>query len=186
MGFWSTSNPCQRTKYHCRISLILPEIQKEMTDRNFVINHQSTPDLQSNEFLQDFTRHVREVNEKENIKKERELRNKLIEEGKPLFEILSPKNDVLKKLGKHLNYESLHEVDKDNEAHLYHTEKESFCILEGNTQRIVDKSTVEKNEIFEPEFIKKPLNRAVSNVINRISPNKNSQQKFNDIHPQKC
>ena len=201
--FWSTSNPYQRTKYHCRISLIVPKKEEAANDCHFVINHQSLPQSHFDESLQEFKQYVEQVNEKEKLAKQTEIRNKFIDEGKPVFEISLPKNEELQKIGKYLNYDVLHEDDENTKKSRNDTKTNiegdnQMCCTKNDLKLISEKSTLdyvsntalEKNEDLHSDFVRKPvfsprkpMNKAVSNVVNRISPNKNNSKTASTILP---
>ena len=202
--FWSTLKPSKRIKYHCRVSLVLPEKSIEVADRNLVIDHENISKTHFNASLQEFKSYVNNENEKEKLLMKKKARKKLIEQGNPIFDVLPPNREVLHNLGKHLSYKTIHEDDMNAEqyhydrekntkigAHIHYDDDEWKRILKEKNldQRHIEES--EQDESFHPDMPrnptftpKKPLNKAVSNVINRTSPNKNDLEKLAWYPPQ--
>ena len=204
--FWSTLNPYQKTKYHCRISLIVPEKRDKVEDRHLVINHQGLPNSQIDESLENFDQYVKQVHKREQEEKEREIQHKLLEQGKPIFDISSPKTAELQKFGKRLTYDNIHEEDANIGQHVNDTRNrmhfglkisntaydETSYISEDTSLNYASNANLEKNTALNSDFVRKPtfsprkpMNKAVGNVVNRTSPIKNNFDTISETLPYK-
>ena len=200
--FWSTFDPNRRVQYHCRINLVLPNEQCETEDKNLVVNHDNTTENWITEHFKDFEHHVRKVNLEETQIRTEKLHRALIDDGKPVFTILPVNKKNISKFAAHLSYESLYEENKDETAQCqidkecdlgppnssansrFNLKTESAHVL--GCDALISSNTADLNTQKSGSYTSlgvignlnlsptKRLNKAISNVINRISPNKNA------------
>ena len=209
--FWSTLEPTRKVKYRCHVRLVIPQERLETEERNLVVNHEKVSSEESINKLHDLEKYVKQVNLNEAAIKKRHDNEKLLEQGRPVFTILSPNDKTIKQFGEHLSYKTLHEnespivvdiesgIESDIEVKIQ-SNLESNCdsIISEFVQNTPEKENMDCSKIENLDAREKsvsswevpsgrmcspmkPLNKAVSNFINRISPIKNNSGAVKDI-----
>ena len=200
--YWSTLDPTSKVKYKCYISLVLPDEQESTEDRHLVVDHSILSDEQFSEQLKDFEHYVRQVNRKESENAAKEKALKLFENGETDFTILPPNNKHIKEFGCQLNYKLLltepkEETERfpaDNEKNYNSSDHENIPFTDNAIQNLIEKEPSLNDESIgnEKQNIgissdgshseihaspSKRLNKAIGNVIKRLSPNKCDLEK---------